>query len=137
MESQSKLKFHAIAMLIRSEILIDRMFPATTDFVVSAKGTTPPHKYSPKPQIRVFTVEPVAQRKNEPNIAVHPQEAIMPGPRNATRKTTQSVQSMCPHQRPLLAYCTSFKVWWSHVPCTFSYMYTLSEDEKSYGNATF
>ena len=45
------------------------------------------------PQIWVLLVESVAQCKNEPKVCVHPQEMIMPGPRNAGGKTTQNVRS--------------------------------------------
>ena len=44
---ESPSKFRAIATPIRSEIPIDQMFPAITDFVVSAKGTTPHPKNTP------------------------------------------------------------------------------------------
>ena len=120
-ESRSKSKFHAIAMLIRSEIPIDRKFLAITVSVVSVKGTTPP-----KTQIRVLIVESVAPRKNEPKVSVHPQETIMRSPRNAGCKTTKHVRSICPNHRTLLARSTPFLRYAGPIYTIYiSYIYTL------------
>ena len=124
-------------MLIRSEIPSDRNFPAITDSVVSAKGTTPPHNYFPNTQIRVLTIESVAPRKNEPKVSVHPQETIMPRSCNAGCNP-RTMSKVCVHTNVHclhIAHRLRYDGPMYHIP--FHTFIPYFEDGKSINNTIF